>query len=690
MNPSYPSSLRRLVQGLLLALLAFWVVPAWAQSYIYYSQQLVQSDGYVYIGRSTLDGVTQNQRWLRTRNSPAGIAVDTVNGLIYWAHESGQTIGRAPLSISSPTDGAINLAWIDTRGGTASGGTASFANGVMTLTKAPTTGSIKIEQTVTATGVDPTTVITALLSGNLNEVGSTYSLRDSSTIGAEASFATNVMTLTKAPTDGSIQIGQIVIATGVAPGSRIVALTSGTLDQAGSTYTLSTYPGTIASHAISTYVPVTVASEAITTSFTNSRPLGVAVDATYLYWTESPEPAAPASPRVCRVPLNNTTDHTDVPWIYLPKGSAPWQIVADGTYVYWAEQFLQANLGNLCKAVVGVPAGTPGSRTVLLPGLNDPTGVAVNSAYIYWGSLNNHSVNICDLNGNPVLAATHFPVVFSGADPQIYALACNNNVFYGGVEIGVINPFTGAVNRGLVTPWVDSSHPIYGMAITGAGTVITLTSFKAMPAATLVVVGWTTGSEVDTAGFNIWRSSAATGSFTKANAAVIPAQGTGVGGASYTWTDTNVSAGQTWYYKLEDIDTHSVSTLHGPVSATVGATSSILSFQATPPDIFLGGSSFLSWTVNGSPALSISGIGPVSASSLWVTPQTSTSYTLTDGLGDQSLATVNVKPFGLLDMPGLSKAWGSSKGDANYNPSYDLNGDGKVDDADVALCLKSL
>ena len=80
----------------------------------------------------------------------------------------------------------------------------------------------------------------------------------------------------------------------------------------------------------------------------------------------------------------------------------------------------------------------------------------------------------------------------------------------------------------------------------------------------------------------------------------------------------------------------------------------------------------------------------MSASSLWVAPQTSTSYTLTDGLGNQNLTTVNVKPFALLDMPGLSKAWGSSKGDANYNPSYDLNGDGKVDDADVALCFKGL
>ena len=49
-----------------------------------------------------------------------------------------------------------------------------------------------------------------------------------------------------------------------------------------------------------------------------------------------------------------------------------------------------------------------------------------------------------------------------------------------------------------------------------------------------------------------------------------------------------------------------------------------------------------------------------------------------------------MKPFGLTDMAGLSSAWGSTRGDARYNPCYDLNGDGRVDDADVALCFLGL
>ena len=39
-------------------------------------------------------------------------------------------------------------------------------------------------------------------------------------------------------------------------------------------------------------------------------------------------------------------------------------------------------------------------------------------------------------------------------------------------------------------------------------------------------------------------------------------------GASYTYTDTDVVKGVTYYYQLEDVDIHGVSAFHGPVSAT--------------------------------------------------------------------------------------------------------------------------
>jgi hypothetical protein len=101
-------------------------------------------------------------------------------------------------------------------------------------------------------------------------------------------------------------------------------------------------------------------------------------------------------------------------------------------------------------------------------------------------------------------------------------------------------------------------------------TAITLLSFTAQAGADHVTLAWETGTEVNNAGFNLWRSEAADGPYTKINDALIPAEGDAVSGASYTYTDTDVVKGVTYYYKLEDVDIHGVSTFHGPVSATPG------------------------------------------------------------------------------------------------------------------------
>lgn len=55
----------------------------------------------------------------------------------------------------------------------------------------------------------------------------------------------------------------------------------------------------------------------------------------------------------------------------------------------------------------------------------------------------------------------------------------------------------------------------------------------------------------------------------------------------------------------------------------------IQSFSAAPSSVAQGQSSILSWSVTGATSLSISGVGPVSGSSLSVTPASTTTYTLT-------------------------------------------------------------
>jgi hypothetical protein len=99
-------------------------------------------------------------------------------------------------------------------------------------------------------------------------------------------------------------------------------------------------------------------------------------------------------------------------------------------------------------------------------------------------------------------------------------------------------------------------------------TLIELASFTATPKAGKVILQWSTESETDNAGFNLYRSESADGDYAKINASMIPANGTSTEGASYEFVDTAVKNRKTYYYKLEDIDINGTSTMHGPVSAT--------------------------------------------------------------------------------------------------------------------------
>jgi hypothetical protein len=99
-------------------------------------------------------------------------------------------------------------------------------------------------------------------------------------------------------------------------------------------------------------------------------------------------------------------------------------------------------------------------------------------------------------------------------------------------------------------------------------TAITLASFNADAGVGSVMLTWETGTEVDNAGFNLYRATAEVGTYTKINDALIAAEGDPVSGASYSFLDEGVSAGA-YYYKLEDVDLNGITTLHGPVSVTV-------------------------------------------------------------------------------------------------------------------------
>ncbi|TVM03269.1 MAG: hypothetical protein CV087_06205, partial [Candidatus Brocadia sp. WS118] len=100
-------------------------------------------------------------------------------------------------------------------------------------------------------------------------------------------------------------------------------------------------------------------------------------------------------------------------------------------------------------------------------------------------------------------------------------------------------------------------------------TVVTLISFEGEATeGGIVTLAWQTATETDNAGFNIYRSRLRDGEYKKINDTLIPAKGDATSGASYRYDDTPPAKG-TYFYKMEDVDTNGVSTMHGPEKVRV-------------------------------------------------------------------------------------------------------------------------
>jgi len=99
-------------------------------------------------------------------------------------------------------------------------------------------------------------------------------------------------------------------------------------------------------------------------------------------------------------------------------------------------------------------------------------------------------------------------------------------------------------------------------------TVITLGSFTATPGNKIVKLKWSTETEIDCAGFNIYRADSEDDSYVRVNDTLIPPEVSSTQGATYGIVDEDVKNGKKYYYKLEDIDLDGKTTMHDSVTAT--------------------------------------------------------------------------------------------------------------------------
>lgn len=96
---------------------------------------------------------------------------------------------------------------------------------------------------------------------------------------------------------------------------------------------------------------------------------------------------------------------------------------------------------------------------------------------------------------------------------------------------------------------------------------VTLAGFDAQAQAGHVLVTWETVSELDNAGFNLYRTGTPQAPTAADLLASVPSQGPGSAqGSAYSYPDYAVTAGEAYWYWLEDVDFNGVTTMHGPVS----------------------------------------------------------------------------------------------------------------------------
>lgn len=110
-----------------------------------------------------------------------------------------------------------------------------------------------------------------------------------------------------------------------------------------------------------------------------------------------------------------------------------------------------------------------------------------------------------------------------------------------------------------------------GSKVTGytmGGIPVELTSFMAMQTDGQVLLTWTTWSETENLGFYLYRSTEKEANYSRLTPNMIPGAGNTSETHHYSYVDQNITAGETYYYKLADVDFKGKARFHGPISIT--------------------------------------------------------------------------------------------------------------------------
>ncbi|MFZ5518160.1 MAG: SdrD B-like domain-containing protein [Candidatus Zhuqueibacterota bacterium] len=161
------------------------------------------------------------------------------------------------------------------------------------------------------------------------------------------------------------------------------------------------------------------------------------------------------------------------------------------------------------------------------------------------------------------------------------------NLNAGTYFVDIDHPYMSETNVALTTS-IDPSAPIvlaecearldvdFGFIVTDREPLVTveIDSFKYVFHFGGIMLDWTSQSETENMGYDIYRSDAADGEYKIVNPEVIPVSGNSSAMHHYSFTDADVESGQTYYYKIADVEiTGSTASFYGPLTAIASSTS---------------------------------------------------------------------------------------------------------------------
>jgi hypothetical protein len=160
---------------------------------------------------------------------PEGFMVTLFDGGDFWAYFADGATALATVYADEDTGAPQMQSTNSFTGSVGFAGTASFATNVMTVVTQTAGSIIEVGDVVTSATVASGTTVTALLSGTPGAVGSTYSLSTSpGTIVTQAATTASSTLNVTAVANGGLSIGDVISGSGVTAGTQIASFGTGT------------------------------------------------------------------------------------------------------------------------------------------------------------------------------------------------------------------------------------------------------------------------------------------------------------------------------------------------------------------------------------------------------------------------------------------------------------------------------